>query len=481
MLAVSRDSAMGRARSVSPVGIALENDSIFEWEILFHEETEEDSMLGMDKEEIEQQLRQVLDHISFRRYPAALQNVSNNFQHHKRKLPVSFLRRLRAAELNKRINRLKRQRREAALLSRDPDLIAKIQEQLDGLEWSLKNRHRQIEIEVYLRHQESVAAVCLVDSDMDRGLVAVRTSPSRIYVVPVQAGYVVSLLSELAIKCGRFCCKFQKMRKYDRKETWENANFTKARFLGDDGWEAEDKFGFKVKVTKQWFDDLFSLSECDRVRVLSTHRLAEATGNGPSQFVQLDEGCGKKTEEVTKLPAHSKLKMMPLRHQNRPGEFFCMAASVGSYLAHKGHIAESDNLMLLVRERVSLLVKEASDSAFSGSCPPRMLCIVREALREHRIRLFLAPKKMKDVPTITESSLQNPLLLSLMGKRNGVNHAVVAADGLLYDSNEKTAKKLCLDSLEASCGGSGFGGIVWARVIHFASAWKRHPAALQFD
>jgi len=87
--------------------------------------------------------------------------------------------------------------------------------------------------------------------------------------------------------------------------------------------------------------------------------------------------------------------------------------------------------------------------------------------------LFLVSKKTKNVQGLIESSCKHPLLLSLMGKNNGVNHAVVVANGLLYDSNLSRVCELSLANLENSCGGSGYGGVAWARVIRFTARWGK--------
>ena len=49
--------------------------------------------------------------------------------------------------------------------------------------------------------------------------------------------------------------------------------------------------------------------------------------------------------------------------------------------------------------------------------------------------------------------------------KGGLNHAVSIAGGLVYDSNQTWALPLSAESLDAVCGGSGFGGFLWVREL----------------
>ena len=464
-------------RSVSPVDfgqeVATQDETTLE--ILFHDDADANAILGVEKSLIEKQLRELTDHAIFQSYPIDLIKVRAHFHRGKNGLPKSYLKQMRTSELTKRTKRVQKELRAAVLSCSAPNVIAEIKLRLVGLQWSLRNRDLQIEIECFLRHHNAAIAAFVVESDMNRGLVAVWTNKHRLVVVPVEEEYLSSLLSDLAVSSKKFCCDFQIIGKYDRRAEWENANFIKARCVGADGssWEAQDRFGLNVVVTKEWFDDLLSMSDCDRARVVNAHRLALAEGKTKSDFVPLDEGCMKDKHSEAK-PATSVRDSIHLRHQNLPGEFLCMVNCVASFLAHKGFEDVSESLMRIVKERANRLLAELNNSSAPIANPPSMLDMVREALRTHGIRLFLVPKKAKCMQGLIESSCKHPLLLSLMGKKNGVNHAVVVADGLLYDSNLSRVCDLSLAHLENSCGGSGYGGVAWARVIRFTARWRKN-------
>jgi len=470
-------------RSVSPLdfGPAVATQDETQLEIIFHDDEDVTTILGVEKSLIHKQLRELMNHATFRSYPIDLTKARVEYQGGKTGLPKSYLKQMRVTELTKRTKRVQKEHRAAVLSCLEPNVIGETKRRMAGLQWCIRNRDVQIEAECFLHHRNAAIAAFVVESDMDRGLVAVWTNKHRLVVVPVEEEHLSSLLSDLAIKSMRFCHNFQITRKCDRRVEWENANFIKARCAGADGssWEAQDNFGAKVAATKEWFDDLLSISECDRAKVVNASRLTLAAGKTKSDFVSLDEGSMNGNNSKPK-PAANVGNSIHLRYQNQPGEFLCMAKCVASFLAHKGFEDVSNSLIQIVRERTKWLVTELSNSSEPVVNPPSMLDIVREALRLHGTRLFLVPKKAKDVQGLIESSCKHPLPLSLMGNNNGVNHAVVVADGLLCDSNLSRVCELSLAHLEDSCGGSGCGGVVWARVIRFTARWmkKKRGSAL---
>jgi len=360
---------------------------------------------------------------------------------------------------------------------------AKQKRQGKDLTWSLNNWGNQLQAEAALSFPCRNIVAVWQPKPGDGAFVAVKLEPSVVAIVSVEETYMKMHFTEAALQGLRYRDTYNSPQKLHFQSELDKVTPRKARMDKAGKWSIMTQDGDNVEVSEKYVKDLENMGGWDYEKIKGAC-MAQIKGGMEPAFFQLSEGHVKGTasmpaketafgsalaaggvpmvdrEGEQRWTHHSTQrfggwpaadqKQIKIEHQAPWGDHFCMARSIAALLHALGHPEAACQFLDDAVRRI-----EASKI---NRVQIEMVEHVRASLKA----LHIGMRVTKDR---SFWKTQGMFLVSLRGSKGGLNHAVSIAGGLVYDSNQTWALPLSAESLDAVCGGSGFGGFLWVREL----------------
>ena len=356
---------------------------------------------------------------------------------------------------------------------------AKQKWQVEHLTWSLDNWENQLRAEAALSFPHRNIVAVWQPKPGHGAFVAVKLEPSVVAIVSVEQSYMKMYFTEAGLQGRRYREAYNSPQKLHFQSELDKVTPRKAKMDRAGKWSIMTQHGDSVEVSEKYVKNLENMGELDYEKI-KTHCKAQIDDGLEPDFVQLSEGHVK---ETASLPAKGRAlsaggipmldregeqrwthhstqkfggwpaadqKQIKIEHQAPWGDHFCMARSIAALLHALGHPEAACQFLDDAVRRI-----EASKI---NKVQIEMVEHVRASLKAFRIGMRVTKDR-------SFWKAQGMFLVSLRGSKGGLNHAVSIAGGLVYDSNQTWALPLSAESLDAVCGGSGFGGFLWVREL----------------
>lgn len=329
-----------------------------------------------------------------------------------------------------------------------------LQQRVHDTSWVLQNLPQIIETEVFLQCHLAVVGVKMSGEEWNN-CVALWISGGKLMEVEVSQTFLEVFLTDIAFQDNRYKQSLSVVAKYDRRVTFDNTTFRKARKITKELWEVMDEHGRTVVVLAAWATDPDNMSLENQRKVELRNDTEKEAGREPS-FVDIDEGYGQSdpsNNNNEQVFSNGPLLAFP----NMRGKHHCLAAAVASAVEHCGHPNLAQQIFTgmerIIKTNTKISVLECALALF------RSLCVKYEKVHRRKFRITQAEQ--------CREYIQGGVLFgSLRGKKGCVNHVVAFAQDLLFDPNASHPQPITTRNLELACGDSGFNGLMWAVRIH---------------